>query len=291
MRNVGFIGLGNMGSKMSQNLVKAGFCVTGFDISISDNKKKELIHNNILIADDVQQAVKKQNFVITMLPDGSALENVLLPNLKYADKNTYFIDCSTVDLKTTKNIYDILAKNDLNFLDAPVSGGVVGAINSTLTFMVGGKEEVFNSCSSLFKAMGNKSILCGGNGAGQSIKMCNNMILAITMFGVGSSISIAKKLNIDLKKFYDVTSTSSASSWAINNYFPVKQIGPHSPSDNGFESGFSTNLMIKDLSLAISAAEQLGIKIDIGKDILNLYKKISNEGNGNLDFSYIVESL
>ena len=291
MKNVGFIGLGNMGSKMSCNLVNNGFTVTGFDINITKELEIESNKNNVILANNLEETVKDKNFVITMLPDGSALKQVILPNFKYANKNTIFVDSSTIDVKTTKEIYDVLEKNSLNFLDAPVSGGVIGAKDATLTFMVGGKKKIYESCKPLFEAMGSKAVLCGENGSGQSIKLCNNMILAITMLGTGEALKIAEKLGLDLQKFFDVVSTSSGSCWAINNYFPVKNVGPKSPADYDFEAGFSTNLMVKDLSLAIQTGKDLNTEPFIGINALNLYKKMVNEGKGKLDFSSIVRNL
>lgn len=291
MKNVGFIGLGNMGSRMSHNLVKSGYNVTGFDINITEKLKNELHKNKVSLCENIKEAVKDQNFVITMLPDGLALEKVILSNFKYADQGTVFIDSSTIDVETTKNIFNILDENNLDFVDAPVSGGVTGATNATLTFMAGGKEKIFQLCEPLFMAMGTKSILCGNNGSGQSVKLCNNMILAITMLGLGETLNIAKKLNLDLQKFFDVISTSSGSCWAVNNYFPVKNIGPQSPADLNFKPGFSTNLMVKDLTLAINTADEVKSKTSLGTNALAIYKKMVEEGKGNLDFSSIVENL
>ncbi len=291
MNNIGFIGLGNMGSKMSHNLVKNGYNVTGFDINVTKELEIKLNEDKIFLASNLEEAINDKNFVITMLPDGHALKQVILSNYKYADKKTVFIDSSTIDVKTTKEIYDVLENNDLDFLDAPVSGGVIGAKNATLTFMVGGKNNIYETCIPLFEAMGNKSVLCGENGSGQSIKLCNNMILAITMIGVGEALNIAQELNLDLQKFFEVVSTSSGSCWAVNNYFPIKNIGPNSPADSNFEGGFSTNLMVKDLSLAIQTAKDLNTEPFIGLNTLNIYKKMVEEGNGKLDFSSIVKNL
>jgi len=290
MKNIGFIGLGNMGSKMSINLAQKNFTVTGYDLEYTTSLMTELDNFGIVLTNDINNAIKDQDVVITMLPDGKALKNVILPNYKVANKGTVFIDSSTVDITTTKTIYDVLKNDNFDFLDAPVSGGVIGAKNATLTFMVGGSERTFKYCEPLFKVMGNKSILCGNSGSGQSIKLCNNMILAMTMYGLKETLNLAKSLNIDLQKLFDVVSTSSGSCWAVNNYFPVKNVGPNSPADNDFLPGFSTNLMVKDFSLAIEAAKQFNIDTKIGKEILERYEEIIKNGRGNLDFSYIVEN-
>jgi len=290
MKNIGFIGLGNMGSKMSINLAQKNFTVTGYDLEYTTSLMTELDNSGIVLTNDINNAIKDQDVVITMLPDGKALKNVILPNYKVANKGTVFIDSSTVDITTTKTIYDVLKNDNFDFLDAPVSGGVIGAKNATLTFMVGGSERTFKYCEPLFKVMGNKSILCGNSGSGQSIKLCNNMILAMTMYGLKETLNLAKSLNIDLQKLFDVVSTSSGSCWAVNNYFPVKNVGPNSPADNDFLPGFSTNLMVKDFSLAIEAAKQFNIDTKIGKEILERYEEIIKNGRGNLDFSYIVEN-
>ena len=172
-----------------------------------------------------------------------------------------------------------------------MSGGVTGAKAASLTFMVGGCKKTYNLILSIFNLMGNKSIYCGEEGSGQSVKICNNLILGITMIGVGEAIHLANQLNLDLRKLYEVTSTSSASCWAINNYFPVAQIGPISPADNNFMAGFSVDLMKKDLSLAINAAKIDTKNLVFGKKAHNKYKKMSESGTGMNDFSEVVQKL
>jgi 3-hydroxyisobutyrate dehydrogenase len=291
MKKIGFIGLGKMGSKMSVNLVKNGFNVIGFDIELSKDTREELLNNNMVLSDNIEDAVKDKDFIITMLPNGQILESVLATNYKFASEDTIFIDSSTIDVKTTKKVYEIITKNNMHYLDAPVSGGVVGAINASLTFMVGGSEKIFELCKPLFQAMGNKAVLCGQNSDGQAVKMCNNMILAITMMGLSETLNIAKKMNIDLQKLFDVVSTSSGACWALNNYCPVSNIGPESPADNNFNPGFSTSLMVKDLSLAINAAEEINIDTILGNIVLNTYTKMVEQGKGDLDFSAVIKNI
>ena len=289
MNNIGFIGLGNMGKGMAINLSKNNLKVFGYDID--EQSFLKLTKHKVFKCKDIKNIVEQTEIIITMLPDGNIVKAVWQEIFKYNPKNKIIIDCSTIDLKTSIEIQEYANKINVETLDAPVSGGVMGAENGSLTFMVGGEEKTYKKTKFLFDIMGKNSILCGTIGAGQSIKMCNNMLLAITMTGLGESLKLAKNLNLDLEKFYDVLSTSSASCWAINNYFPIKGIGPKSPADNDFIGGFSSKLMLKDLRLAIEAAKSTNTNLNFGNQSKNNFANLVNIGHGNLDFSNIINNL
>ena len=286
MNNLGFIGLGNMGKGMVENLLKNGLNVSGYDIDEQVFKKFENI--NLEKVSNIQNLALKCDIIITMLPDGDAVEKVwseLIPNCK---SGTVLVDCSTIDVKTSIETQENAKKNNLLTLDAPVSGGVIGADNGSLTFMVGGEENVYKKIKFLFDIMGNNSILCGKIGAGQSAKICNNLLLATTMIAVGESFSLGKNLGLDLNKLFDVISTSSGSCWAVNNYCPIKGVGPQTPSDNDFKGGFSGSLMYKDLGLAIDAAKSTDTNLSYGIKTFEKFEDLINKRQGHLDFSNII---
>jgi len=286
MKNIGFIGLGNMGKGMAINLSLKDNNVIGYDLN--PNVFDDLSGKNISEGKNIEDVVKQSEIIITMLPDGPAVKEVWQQITNLAFENTIIIDCSTIDVNTSLEVQKNALNRNLLTLDAPVSGGVMGANDGTLTFMVGGERETYNKVKDLFEIMGNKNILCGSFGAGQSAKICNNMLLASTMIAVGESFKLAKNLNLDIEKLYDVLSTSSGSCWAINNYCPYKGIGPKSPSDNDFKGGFSSALMFKDLSLAVSAAKQSNTKINFGIQSHKKFENIVKKEKGHFDFSYVV---
>ena len=286
MRKIGFIGLGNMGKGMSINLSKENHEIIGYDIN--DNAYKNLHDNKILIADNLSQLISESEIIITMLPDGIAVKKVWSEIILFSRPGQYFIDCSTIDVKTSKSVQMQAREKGLLTLDAPVSGGVIGADQGTLTFMVGGALKTYNDMKFLFEIMGKNSILCGEEGSGQSAKICNNMLLASTMIAVGESFNLGKNLGLDLNKLFDVISTSTGSCWAINSYCPIKGIGPNSPADNNYEGGFATALMYKDLGLAVDAATETKSKINYGIQTYEKYKQVTENNKGNLDFSNII---
>ena len=289
MKKVGFIGLGNMGTEMAINLSKAGYNITGYDI----NQKfvDKLKPFGIKKAFDLITIAKDNDIIITMLPDGKVVEQIYDTIINICNKHTLLVDCSTIDINTAKSLHKKTSKLEISCLDAPVSGGTIGAKNATLTFMVGGEQDSYEKMRPLFEAMGSKSVLCGLAGSGQGIKMCNNLILAITMKGVSESFNLAKKLGLNRQSLFDVVSTSSGSCWSVNNYCPIPGIGPKSPADNNFQAGFSVSLMHKDLSLALEAANECNSNIDFGKLSINLYKEMIDANKGHLDFSAIIEKL
>ena len=286
MNTIGFIGLGNMGTGMSINLLKNGIKVLGYDIN--KDVYKNFKNHKIQLVDHIKNLVEESKIIITMLPDGSIVKKVWTDVMSYTKPNQYLIDCSTIDVKTSKHIQSEAKENNLFTLDAPVSGGVMGADQGTLTFMVGGQVDIYNEIKYLFDIMGKNSILCGAEGAGQSAKICNNMLLASTMIAVGESFNLGKKLGLDLKKLFDVISTSTGSCWAVNSYCPIKGVGPNSPSDNNYKGGFATALMYKDLGLAIDAATQTNSEVNYGLQTYKKYMKMVKNNKGNLDFSNVI---
>ena len=287
MKKIGFIGLGNMGAKMVVNLLKANYEVIGFDI----NEKfiDALLPKGLKKALNLNEVSKDADIIITMLPDGEIVEAVLEDIIKNLKPGTLFTDCSTIDVNKAKILHQKCINKNLLSLDAPVSGGVGGAENGTLTFMVGGNDDAFKIMLPLFKVMGNKSLLCGAAGSGQATKACNNMLLAITMIGVGETFNLAENLGLNPKKVYEILSTSTGSCWAVNNYCPIEGVGPKSPADNHFEPGFSANLMFKDLSIALKAIKNTNTKANFGEKAQENYRDMVTQGNGSLDFSAITK--
>ena len=289
MKEIGFIGLGNMGSKMSVHLAKAGYNVSGFDIDckLMDN----LTEFGIKKVDSISEISKNKDLIITMLPNGKIVNDVIREILENSSNFPTIIDCSTIDVNTSKNLYELALSNKIFLLDAPVSGGTIGALNGTLTFMVGGNKETFDKMLPVFDLMGSKAVFCGAAGSGQATKLCNNMLLAITMIGVGETFNMAKNFQLDLNILYDVISTATGSCWSVNNYCPVENVGPASPADNNFLPGFSAKLMSKDLKLAVNAGNQTNSNIAFGKKAEEMFTKMAEGINGEKDFSAIINEI
>ena len=286
MKKIGFIGLGNMGSKMVVNLLKANYDVIGYDTN--ESLIDQLKPNGLRKACDLDEILKDIDVIITMLPNGEIVEKVYETIINKLKANTLLTDCSTIDVNKAKELHKRCADKNLLCLDAPVSGGVVGAENGTLTFMVGGDEKPYNLMLPLFEVMGKKSVLCGSASLGQAAKACNNMLLATTMIGVGETFNLGSNLGLDPKKLFDILSTSTGSCWAINAYCPVKGVGPSSPADNNFKPGFSANLMLKDLTIALQAIEETKTSAPFGKMSQENFKNMINDNKGELDFSAII---
>jgi 3-hydroxyisobutyrate dehydrogenase len=287
---IGFIGLGNMGAPMVKRLVAAGHDITGYDLLESAMAALSEVKMNF--SNDVLTAAREQEVVITMLPNGKVLKEVVEAILPIMSKGTCFIDCSTIDMSTTRHVAKLLKNRAIHVLDAPVSGGVGGAVAGTLTFMVGGSEESFAIGKPLFEIMGQRVIHCGIDGAGQAAKVCNNMILGVTMIATCEAFALADDLALDRQKLFDVVSTSSGNSWSMSTYCPAPGVGPKSPSDNNYLPGFSAALMLKDLTLSQQAAEINGTPTRAGKLALDIYKDFVESRNGeSLDFSAILQSL
>ena len=286
MKKIGFIGLGNMGSKMVINLLKANYEVIGYDI----NEKfiDQLIPNGLKKASSLKEVANDIDVIITMLPNGEIVEQVFECIINQLKPNTLFTDCSTIDVNKAKDLHKKCKEKKFLSLDAPVSGGVGGAENGTLTFMVGGNDEAYNLMSPLFEAMGKKSVLCGPASSGQAAKACNNMLLATTMIGVGEAFNLGSNLGLDSKTLFDILSTSTGSCWAINTYCPIEGVGPNSPADNNFKPGFSANLMLKDLTIALKAIENTNSLAPFGTNSQQNYQRMIDDNKGDLDFSAII---
>ena len=281
---IGFIGLGNMGMPMAKNLSKHGHEVVGYDI-VERHSKIFSISNEIL------DAISNKDVIITMLPDGSSVLDVYSKILNNLKTDTILVDCSTIDVVSAKKVANFALESGFKALDAPVSGGISGAENGTLTFMVGGHSIAFDCVLPLLDVMGQKAVLCGNNGAGQSMKICNNMILGISMIGVCEAFSLADNLDIDHSKMFEVVSTASGSCWSINTYCPVPNVGPKTPADNNYRPGFSTDLMLKDLTLAKEAAESTKSFTPLGQSAFELYKEYFESGGKGQDFSAIINFI
>jgi 3-hydroxyisobutyrate dehydrogenase len=288
--DIGFIGLGNMGAPMVRRLVAAGHNVTGYDVMESAMASLSDVKMNV--SNDILMAASEQEVVISMLPNGEVLVRVVESILPVLSKGACFIDCSTVDISTTRRVAKLLKDEAIHALDAPVSGGVGGAVAGTLTFMVGGSEASFAIGNPLFKIMGQRVIHCGIDGAGQAAKICNNMILGVTMIATSEAFALADDLALDRQKLFDVVSTSSGNSWSMSTYCPAPGIGPKSPSDNNYLPGFSASLMLKDLILSQEAAAIHGTSTKTGQLALEIYQEFVESGNGGtLDFSAILQDL
>lgn len=281
---IGFIGLGNMGKPMAANLVKAGHQVTGFDVA-------DVAAEGVTRADSAVAAACGQQAVITMLPNGAILQSVYEEIVPAADPGTCLIDCSTVDVESARAAHAMAKKAGLLSVDAPVSGGVGGAEAGTLTFMAGGTAEAFAFAEPLFDIMGAKAVHCGEGGAGQSAKICNNMILGISMIGVCEAFVLADKLGLSRQSMFDVVSTSSGSCWSMNTYCPAPGVGPKSPADNGYKPGFAAELMLKDLTLSQEAADAVDAPTPMGAKARELYARFVEEGGKGRDFSAMIERL
>jgi 3-hydroxyisobutyrate dehydrogenase len=276
---IGFIGLGNMGAPMAANLAAAGHDVTGFDVAgIS-------LANGETAASAVAAATGR-DVVITMLPDGAILRRVAAEIIPVMAAGCGFVDCSTVDVDSARAVAMDADAAGLLAVDAPVSGGVGGAVAGTLTFMAGGSDAAFALAEPLFAIMGQKAVHCGDSGAGQSAKICNNMILGATMIATCEAFALADRLGLDRQKMFDVVSTSSGYSWTMNTYCPAPGVGPKSPADNDYMPGFAAELMLKDLRLSQQAASSVDADTPMGAAATVLYEKfVEDEDGRGRDFS------
>ena len=275
---IGFIGLGNMGAPMAANLVAAGNEVTGFDLAARPE--------GLAMADTAAKAAAGADVVITMLPNGKILQAVAGEVIPAMQSGAVLCDCSTVDVESARAVADLAAAAGLGALDAPVSGGIGGAAAGTLTFMVGGSDDAFAKVKPLFDIMGQKAVHSGAAGAGQAAKICNNMILGVTMIATCEAFALADKLGLDRQKMFDVVSTSSGYSWSMNAYCPAPGVGPKSPADNDYKPGFAADLMLKDLRLSQQAAEGADADTPMGALATALYTRFVEEEDGKgRDFS------
>ena len=276
---IGFVGLGNMGTPMAVNLTNAGHEVVGFDPVAA-------IPAGVTKAQTAQEAASGADVVITMLPNGAIAHSVASDILPVMTKGAVLLDCSTIDVASARAMDQLAQDHSIGFLDAPVSGGVGGASAGTLTFMVGGSDSAFATAGTLFDIMGQKAVHCGAAGNGQAAKICNNMILGITMIGTCEAFALADKLGLDRQAMFDVVSTSSGYSWTMNAYCPAPGIGPQSPADNDYKPGFAADLMLKDLRLSQQAAIDVDADTPMGAAATALYQTfVEQEDGAGQDFS------
>ena len=290
MAKIAFIGLGNMGGPMAANLAKAQHHVMAFDLS--DAAVGAAVEKGAHKAASAAEAVKGAEIVVTMLPAGKHVREVyekdVLPNVA---KGTLLIDCSTIDVESARHVAALAEKAGMDMVDAPVSGGVGGATAGTLTFMVGGSEASFAKAKPILEKMGKNIVLAGASGGGQAAKICNNMILGISMIAVSEAFMLAKRLGLDAQKLFDVASTASGQCWSLTNYCPVPGPVPTSPANRDYQPGFTAAMMLKDLMLAQQAANAAGASTPLGAAAAQLFSLFVNSGNGAKDFSGIVRML
>ena len=290
MTVIAFIGLGNMGNPMAANLVKAGHTVQGFDLA-PENLVLAKEQNGVQAMDDAVSAVANADIVVTMLPAGRHVLSVYEEIAPWVAKGALMVDCSTIDVETARNAHAIAAANGLLSVDAPVSGGTAGAAAGTLTFMAGGSPDAFALAEPVLKPMAGRIVHCGEAGAGQAAKICNNMILGISMIGVAEAFVLAEKLGLSHQALFDVASTSSGQCWSLTTYCPVPGPVPTSPANRDYKPGFAAALMLKDLKLAQEAASSSGAVTPLGAEAAQLYALFAAQGGGDTDFSGIIRFL
>ncbi len=292
MATIGFIGLGHMGLPMAANLIKAGHKVTGFDLQLSAVTAFAAAGGTA--ASCVQDAVFEQDIIITMLQTGQQVQQVCLSEhgiFASASIGTFYIDCSSIDVESSRELHMHAANQQLTMVDAPVSGGVAGAKAATLTFMVGGEENAFKLAEPILTAMGKKIIYTGNGGTGQAAKICNNMILASSMIAVSEAFVLAKQLGLASQKLFDVVNNSSGQCWALSHYVPVPDVLPDVPANRNYEAGFTAAMMYKDLQLSQNAAKAAGLSTELGACATKLYQRLIETQSGELDFSAIIKLL
>ncbi|WP_366656373.1 3-hydroxyisobutyrate dehydrogenase [Fodinicurvata sp. EGI_FJ10296] len=297
MPRIGFIGLGNMGGPMAANLVKAGHTVKGYDLS--EPLRKAAAETGVTECNSLADAVVDAEVVITMLPAGQHVRTVYLGEdgagddgiLAHAPNEALLIDCSTIDVDTSRNVAAAAADKGLSMVEAPVSGGVGGAQAATLTFMVGGPPESVDRARPILEAMGRNVVHTGGPGTGQAAKMCNNMMLGIQMLSVVEAFALADRLGLDRQKLFDVASNASGQCWSLTTYCPVPGPVPASPANRDYQPGFTAAMMLKDLRLSQDAAARTGAVTSLGAQAAMLYSMFCNSGEGDTDFSGIFQMI
>ncbi len=287
---IAFIGLGNMGGGMAANLVKAGHVVNAFDLAEAALAQAKV--NGCATFTSVREAVAGVDAVVAMLPNGKIVERVFEDEvIGRAPTSAILLDCSTIDVDTARKVTASAAAVGYEMVDAPVSGGIAAANAGTLTFMVGGTDAAFVRAEPILEAMGKAVIHAGTSGAGQAAKICNNMLLGASMIATCETFAMAEKLGLDLQTFYDISSKASGQNWSMTSYCPVPGVGPTSPADNDYQGGFATALMLKDLKLAMEAAQGVGAQVPMGERAAELYQAFTDGGFGQLDFSAIIKEL
>jgi 3-hydroxyisobutyrate dehydrogenase len=289
MAKLGFIGLGNMGLPMARNLAKAGHELAGFDVVPAAREAAQAA--GIRVVDQAADAVAGAEIVLTMLPNGKLVLRVYEEILPHARPGTLLIDSSTIDVVSARAAHQAATSSGCRAMDAPVSGGVGGAAAGTLTFIAGGDAADFAAAGPVLALMGKKIVHCGPAGAGQAAKICNNMILGISMIGVCEAFVLAEKLGLDAQALYDVASTSSGQCWSLTSYCPVPGPVPASPANNGYKPGFAAALMLKDLALSQDAAANAGAQTPLGAHAAEIYRAFVEAGHANEDFSGIINAI
>ncbi|MBU3061754.1 3-hydroxyisobutyrate dehydrogenase [Nocardia sp. NEAU-G5] len=285
---VGFLGLGHMGGPMAANLVRAGYAVVAFDpVPAAQDQARA---DGASVVATAAEAVAEADIVVTMLPNGRVVLDLYGEILSAAKPGTLFVDSSTIDVADAVAAAELAVAQGYRALDAPVSGGVAGAAAGTLTFMVGGAPDDFAQALPLLEVMGGKVVHCGGAGVGQAAKICNNMLLGISMIGLSEAIVLGEKLGLTHEKFFDVVSTASGQSWALTSYCPVPGPVPASPANNDYRPGFATALMTKDLGLAANALAANGVDGQLGQLAAQIYQRFNRDEAGR-DFSAIVTDI
>jgi 3-hydroxyisobutyrate dehydrogenase len=287
---IAFIGLGNMGGGMAANLVKAGHSVRAFDLAAEALEKAE--GNGCAVFGTVREAVQGVDAVVSMLPNGAIVGKVYADDvIGHAPVGALLLDCSTIDVATTRQVAEAAGAAGYPMVDAPVSGGIAAANGGTLTFMVGGTAEAFSRAQKVLEPMAKAVIHAGEAGSGQVAKMCNNMLLAIHMIGTCEALALAEKAGLDMQKFYEISSKSTGYNWSLNDYTPAPGVGAASPADNGYQGGFASALMLKDLRLAMAAAQAEGATVPLGEHATAIYEAFNAAGNGGKDFGAIFTTL
>jgi 3-hydroxyisobutyrate dehydrogenase len=292
MTKVGFIGLGNMGMPMAQNLLKAAYEVTGFDLNVDATER--LAASGGSTANSIADACKAAEVVITMLPAGEQVREVYLGAggaLATVEPGTLLIDSSTIDVVTAREVAEAARDKALAMVDAPVSGGVAGAETASLTFMVGGDDAAFERARPVLEAMGKTIVHAGGPGNGQAAKICNNMILGASMIVVSEAFLLAEKLGLDAQKLFDISSKSSGQCWSMTSYCPVPGLVPTSPANRDYKAGFTAAMMLKDLKLAQAAARATHATTPLGAGAAAVYERFIESGDSSVDFSGIIRYL
>jgi 3-hydroxyisobutyrate dehydrogenase len=292
MAQIGFIGLGNMGLPMARNLIKAGHTVTGYDLNL--DAADRFASDGGVAATALDMACMGADAVITMLPSGKEVREVYLTRggvLASAQDGALLIDASSIDVETARAVAAAAQVNELSMVDAPVSGGVAGAEAGTLIFMVGASDRAFARAKPILEAMGKTVVHAGGPGDGQAVKICNNMILGVSMIAVSEAFLLAEKLGIDPQKLFDIASEASGQCWAMTSYCPVPGPVPGSPANHDYQAGLSAAMMLKDLKLAQEAAKASGAKSPIGAAATALYGLYVEQGSARTDFSGIIRFL
>ena len=289
MATIAFIGLGNMGGPMAANLVKAGHQVVAFDLVAASRDQAKA--DGAAIAESSVASVRGAEVVITMLPAGKHVISVWNEVVPAMAKGALIIDCSTIDVESAKEAHALAVKHGVTSVEAPVSGGTGGARGATLTFMCGGDDKAFAAAKPVLENMGKRIVHCGGAGSGQAAKICNNMILAVSMIAVSEGFALAERLGLSHQALFDVASTSSGQCWALTSYCPVPGPVPTSPANNEYKPGFASALMVKDLTLAQDAAKAAGAATPLGKHAQEIYKAFDAAGHGGVDFSGIIQHV